>query len=1036
MGKMRENWRWRIVLITTGFLFTFGVVVFSYIHKFDNVLAEENEKHLSEISNHIALHMMTAVHDTQEALKTASAAVAALDTKEARMDYLRKVAAQYSFAYIGYAGADGRLHATVDSEAVDIRGEAYFQNALKGEGTATDLTRKIFYDHAVTGVIFAVPLGGEPQAGVVVAMLDIARIADEHSLDNFGGREYSYIIDKKGELILQNKSLDFNNLFKMWSWVEFKNGNTLEKVLEDIKQQRKGVALYSSLGVEKYAYYRPLGINAWTIVNVVPKEAIAGKTTGLTRELAAIGFAMVLVFVALVFIALISYGVSQSRRQAIEEKSAFLANMSHEIRTPMNAIVGISEILLREGLTLQQRDMVLSIANSGRGLLTIINDILDISKIEAGRFTMTDEPYELESLLYDVTAVIAIRMGEKPVELLIDPAPSLPRALIGDMSRVKQLLLNVIGNAVKFTMKGYIRVKLDYAEMDGGILLRMAVIDTGIGIKPEDIGRLFISFNQVDTHRNRNVEGTGLGLAISKNLCELMGGGISVESEYGKGSTFTLSVFQGVADRAPLIARPPENVRILVCEPSPVLREYEFSCMKKLGAAFEICSTRQEFEGRLAAGAFTHALAGRAILQGLTVKGDVPVQFLRLLNIREHSFVGQGNVDVYLPLFLTQLAFVLRGGGENRVMKNVGVDMKMIEVMPHVRILIVDDNEVNLQVALGLMRPYRMQVDCVLSGQEAVEAVQRGAYDLIFMDHMMPGMDGIETAEKIRSLPDEKYGKIPIIVLTANATQEAQELFAKAEFDGFLSKPIETAKLDAILKKWLKRLNEERGGDTPGTLLEEIQGKDETPGWFWNFEDAEIDFRTGIKKIGSLSTYVGILHTYHRSTAEKLAMLPEWVENDKERFVIEVHGIKSASAAIAAPAMSALAEELERMGKAGNYGEVKVTLLNFLRRGERVLAEIQEFLIRIDEFVPPQHSAAAGQLSPPGRMTMELLDELESAFLDFDTERLQNLLAGEIGAGAAEKELVKNLRDCYREYEFDVPVRLIREYKKKFGKEG
>lgn len=1033
--KINKAKRSRIIvsaIILVSFLGIFVGLVSLYIQKFDRTLELENKSHLSELSGNISFNMMTVVQDTQKALKTASKAMSYIDSEELKMEYMDSVRKQYSFAYVGYAGQDGKLYATDESQSVDVSEEDYFIDAMHGKSVVTDLKRKIFTDKAVTGVIFSVPMAAEGNGGALVAMLDISKLGYALGIESFGGEGYCYIIDKEGELILQTKSMDYSNYFRMLSNVKFEKEYTLPQFLKDVKEEKEGLMLYSNMGVEKYAYYSPLGINSWTIINLVPKEAVAAKTITLTRELAIIGVIIILIFMTLMVFTLFYFGVSQDSRRAAESKSAFLANMSHEIRTPMNVIVGISEILLRDNLTPKQRDNVLSIINSGKGLLTIINDILDLSKIESGKFTIIDEPYEVESLLYDLTAVAAIRIGEKPIEFMIEIDPSLPRQLIGDMSRVKQILLNVLGNAVKFTSTGFIHLEIGYQKDEKDILLSIEVKDTGIGIKEEDIKSLFESFNQVDTHRNRNVEGTGLGLAISKNLCELMDGTISVKSVYGEGAVFTVTIRQKVDDSTPLVNAVNEKTAVLICEPSEILRSYEKSCMNKLGVSCEFCRNQEEFENMLKHNCYTHALARRDILRNMDIDTEYKnLHLIRLLGLKEQSLMDSGGINIQIPLFEAQLSFVLNNGTESlHAPKYVGIDNNVIEAMPYVRILIVDDNEVNIQVAMGLMNPYGMKMDCVLSGREAIAAIQKESYDLVFMDHMMPEMDGVEATRLIRELPNGE--KLPIIALSANATQEAERLFAKAGFDDFLAKPIETSKLNKVLRKWLKDINGERAEEFSGVLSNIAVVTNAMPVWIWDFDKSEVDFRDGLMRMGSLKTYMNILQTYLRTTDAKVQLLTDWSENDIERFIVEIHGLKGASMAVSAYNLGSLAEELEAKGKKGSLGEIKAALPHFLKQCKKIFIEIKAFLKRASEDIPVETTEQTETLMVSDAEVDGKLKELENAFMDYDSKRLQELLKEEYLShhSAAGDKLMGQLRQYYEAYEFDLPLELIAEYRK------
>lgn len=1022
-----------IILVITFFV----LLIFSYLQKFDQMLVQESKSHLSEIAQQIASYIETFIEKTKETVSTTADAMLHLPEKS-RFSYLQEVGKTNEFAYIGFAEKDGLLWADAFPEPLNIVDQDYFQEAMAGKSSVTDIVLHIFKDRAVSGILFAVPISyQEGQAeGVLVAMLDIKKLQEALKVPMFGGEGYSYIVNQNGELILHSKSMEYSNWFTFLKNVRYAEGYDFKSVEENFKEQKEDLLLYNEFGVEKYAYYCPIGVNSWMVIDIVEKDVVTRNTASLTKEMAILSVGAVVIFLILLVSITVMFVLSEKRKQATEAKSAFLANVSHEIRTPMNAIVGISEILLREGLTAKQQEYVLSIINSGKGLLTIINDILDFSKIEAGKFSIVEEPYEIESILYDITSIVGVRIGDKPVNFFIDVEPDVPRELIGDMTRVKQILLNIVGNAAKFTEKGLIKLSLSCKIQEEDVLLQIIIMDTGIGIKTKDLERLFVSFNQVDTHHHHGKEGTGLGLAISRQLCRLMGGDIKVESEYGKGSVFTITIHQRKIEDTVLFYNEhwKEN-KILLFEKEQWLASFYQSCMEKMQIPFELVMQREEFDRRLEENKFSHVIADRFTIQQIVLlqKGQESC-LVSLLGLREYSMMSIGcvNSSIYAPLFSFQLASILNGDPNvNYTPKRAGINLSAISMMPYVRILVVDDNEVNLQVASGLMAPYEMKMDCVLSGEEAIKAVRETHYDLIFMDHMMPEMDGVETVRAIRSLPEERFKTLPIVALTANATNDAKNMFLREGFDDFISKPIETLQLNVILRKWLKELNDKRQEESPELLYEQRQEKPnlfstEVNDFLQEFQDSkEVDFESGCMKLGSLEVYVNVLRTYRKSTEQILIRLPELVREDFERCIVEIHGLKGASSAICVNLVAKLAKRLEEKGKKKDREGVEKEFPVFMKCCFRALKEIEVFLKtyeqekKIDLIQQEKQS-----------LTMEQLQEIKRAFLDFDTEWLKVFF--ETSKGNFSKETDERLFEClkkdYENYEFEHPVELIEEF--------
>ena len=410
----------------------------------------------------------------------------------------------------------------------------------------------------------------------------------------------------------------------------------------------------------------------------------------------------------------IAHDVTQRKKMeeealaASRSKTSFLANMSHEMRTPMNVVVGLTDLMLEEDdPSINLKENLRKISTAGNTLLGLINDVLDISKIEAGKLELTPVEYDVPSFVNDIITINMVRIGKKPITFILDISEDMPCRLYGDDLRLKQIINNLLSNAFKYTQKGTVTLGVS-CEYSGGkdLWMLIYVSDTGIGIRQEDIEKLFTDYNQVDVQANRKIEGTGLGLSITKQLTELMGGEINFASEYGKGSTFRLRIRQGFISDERIGSETSEN-----------LRSFHYADKQK------------------------------------------------------HTSKKLNRAD-----------------------------------LSYASVLVVDDMQTNLDVAAGMLKKYKMRVDCVTSGEEAIDLISGGepAYDAVFMDHMMPGMDGVEAAEKIRAIGTKYAMTIPIIALTANAIAGNEQMFIDNDFQAFLAKPINMMKLDSIVQRWVR----------------------------------------------------------------------------------------------------------------------------------------------------------------------------------------------------------------------------------------
>ena len=511
--------------------------------------------------------------------------------------------------------------------------------------------------------------------------------------------------------------------------------------------------------------------------------------------------------------------------RANEAKSQFLANMSHEIRTPINGILGMDSVLLKECHDENLREYAKNIQSAGQSLLSIINDILDISKIESGKMEILTIRYQLFSVLNDCYNLTKIKLQNKPVSFIMQINEKLPSWLYGDEVRIRQIINNFLSNAVKYTKEGNITFELDFEEKtDEQILLVITVRDTGIGIKEEDLGKLFESFTRIEEKRNRNIEGTGLGLNLTKNLVNLMGGEVFAESTYGKGSCFTAKIPQKIADAKPM-------------------------------------------------GDF-----GKRYQQYLSTSDDDKLSFLA----------------------------------------------------PDAKILVVDDVTMNLKVVEGLLKATKIQIDTAVSGSECLECVKTTPYQMIFLDHMMPEMDGLETLEHMKNLADNPNAQTPVIMLTANAIVGAKEEYIEAGFTDYLTKPIrETELLEMILKYLPEELVCENGGqgieksqDAQDMEQPEAGGEGAEP--LQRLEQLEgLDVKTGLTYcMNEEDFYIEMLQEFLQ--ADKASQLKHFLaEEDWDNYRTTVHALKSTSLTIGAAHLSGEAKALEMAAKEGNMDYIR-----------------------------------------------------------------------------------------------------------------
>ncbi len=574
--------------------------------------------------------------------------------------------------------------------------------------------------------------------------------------------------------------------------------------------------------------------------------------------------------------------MSERALAASEAKSAFLSNMSHEIRTPINAVLGMNEMILRECADSDILAYAESIKTAGTTLLGIINDILDFSKIEAGKLEIIPVEYDLSSVLNDLVNMVQTRTDAKGLVLSLDFDKDTPKNLFGDELRIKQVITNILTNAVKYTEKGSVTFSVGFERIEASpdsVTLLVAVRDTGIGIKPEDMEKLFTEFERIEEKRNRSVEGTGLGMAITRNLLGMMGSSLQVESTYGAGSKFHFRLEQKVVRWEPL--------------------------------------------------------------------GDYVASYQRLLKERK-------------------------------------VDREKFTA-PKAQILVVDDNPMNLMVFKSLLKRVRVKIDTAGDGEEGLQLARDKKYDLIFLDHMMPQKDGIETLHEMRTQAGGPNADTPAICLTANAISGAREQYIAAGFDDYLTKPIDSGKLEDALQIWLppekiEAAGTEEPGAAQGTAMEIPESLAPLRGQEW------IDLSLGIRNSGSVDDYLPLLKIFYESLEEKADEIEGYygAENWKD-YTIKVHAMKSSARLIGAAAFGEEAQLLENAGKSGDLAYIRAHHRAFMEECRSFRGPLAE--------VFSGEEAAEEKPEADAELMESVYEEIRSAAEAADFEMLEGIFA-------------------------------------------
>jgi signal transduction histidine kinase/CheY-like chemotaxis protein/HPt (histidine-containing phosphotransfer) domain-containing protein len=870
----------------------------------------------------------------------------------------------------------------------------------------------------------------------------------------------------------------YNEITSAADYLLVENKVRLDELLGDTGKELIKVAHELSGGESRNFVYdkkihlvNPIPEMEWYLAVSYPTPGFWALNRAMNTVFLGMLFLILFLFIVInVFIARSENAIAKQNLQLIEAnrkaefasqaKSDFLAKMSHEIRTPMNAITGMAELLLRGELSSEARGHAQDIKQAGNNLVSIINDILDFSKIEAGKMEIIPVNYLLSSLINDTVNIIRTRLVEKPIRFFTNIEWSIPNSLIGDEMRIRQILLNLLSNAVKYSKKGNIGLTItEDRREEGRTWLKMAISDTGRGIRQEDRARLFDEFVKVDVKKNQGIEGTGLGLAITKRLCAAMGGEIIMESEYGKGSVFTVIIPQGVESETPLAYVDEAGKKnVLVYEGRIVYAKSVCWTLEKMKVPHTMVTDYNEFADALYQKEWFCVFSGYGLyekIKPLLTKdasafhgGKKPSLALMIEWGTEAYIPGARFVSV--PAHSMSVANVLNGKEDSKYyIKSFNV---IRFTFPRARILVVDDIPTNLKVVDGLLAPYMAEVDTCLSGSQAIDMVKRSAlekrgYDIVFMDHMMPEMDGIEATKIIRSLEGECFRNMPVIALTANAVVGMREMFLENGFNDFISKPIDVSNLDEVLNRWIaeekKEKREERkekseqrdeGNERLAISNEqltmsngELEISNERLAARSLFLIPGVDTAKGIVMTGgTLETYKKVLAVFRKDIEDRLPLLQNVPEADTlPPFIISVHALKAASASIGAKDVSTQAAELETAGKAEDMAYIRERLPAFVQRLRELKENIRDALKNNDAAVSGLESDIAH--SSPLIEHSKLFHELSEALKSKNAAGIERILE-ELNKKPLDTDVKKALEKVSDEVlvtEFDNALKII-----------
>lgn len=730
---------------------------------------------------------------------------------------------------------------------------------------------------------------------------------------------------------------------------------------------------------------------------------------------------------------------NDSRIAGLEETNRrtedFLTNVSHELRTPINAVTGISAVMLKREEDAEKRKEIASIQEAGQRLFSQIEDILDYTEIDTGKMKVSKEPYVLSSLLNDIITGSQMLTEENAPEVIFDVDAKIPSALVGDARKIKKILRHLIDNAVRFTKKGGVYVRVYTLTKPYGVNLCMEVSDTGIGIEKEDLEKITEKFFKSDGGKNRRTGGLGLGLPIVYGMVTAMEGFMQVDSNLNDGTTVTVSIPQAVADAAPGMVLENRASLSLACYVRlekyeiPKVREYYNEMISHLVTGLDVplhrVSDLEELKKLVSVYRLTHLFAGREEYEESRQFLDSLDQDVEIIVVADERFALPDSGRVKLlnkPFYSFMIASVLNAeaSGDTEILK----EKRML--CPGVKVLVVDDEPMNRRVAEEIFKGYQMQVQTAESGRMAIDLCEREDFDLVFLDHMMPEMDGIETLKRLRKIHTDSGRGLTVIAFTANAVSGAREMFLKEGFDEFVSKPIEYSEMEHVLRKVLPKsaiiwVDEN---------IENIEKGDKNFEKDSRHEVVQINTKSALAYCkNDMNFYQELLHKFVVDADKKKSEIDHYLKReDYDNYRIVIHALKSTAKMIGADALSELAQELEAAVQNKDIGYVREHHEEMLLEYSRVVDRISETMD--DKKNDTDKPIAKNEAEISGDELLERLTELKEGLAAFEIDKSEAVISEmseTVYMGKDVGEFLREVRKDVEDYEF-------REAKKKVEK--